>query len=241
MYIRLFAILFAILFTSNSLIASKTKIKTHKDSSSYSIGFNIGKSVANQARFDSLDLDFNLVLAGITDGIFQKQPQIPESEIQNYIAELQSIIEKRRKEQAEKQEKELKQQAEENTKKAQTFLQENKKREGVNETSSGLQFKVLKLGAGKKPVATSKVKIHYKGTLIDGTVFDDSYSRGNPVEFELDKVIRGFQEGLLLMPEGSKFIFFVPPQLGYGDRLVGRIPPNSVLIFEVELFEVIDM
>ncbi len=141
----------------------------------------------------------------------------------------------------EAQEKEMKKQAEENLKKAKAFLEENKKKEGVNETQSGLQFKVLKLGTGKRPVATSKVKVHYKGTLLDGTVFDESYSRGNPMEFELDKVIRGFQEGLLMMPEGSKFVFYIPPQLGYGERAVGKIPPNSLLIFEVELFEVKDM
>ncbi|MFN3269212.1 MAG: FKBP-type peptidyl-prolyl cis-trans isomerase, partial [Candidatus Kapaibacteriota bacterium] len=170
-----------------------------------------------------------------------KQPQIPETEIQKYLTELQSYLEKRRKLQMEAQEKEMKKQAEENLKKAKAFLEENKKKEGVNETQSGLQFKVLKLGTGKRPVATSKVKVHYKGTLLDGTVFDESYSRGNPMEFELDKVIRGFQEGLLMMPEGSKFVFYIPPQLGYGERAVGKIPPNSLLIFEVELFEVKDM
>lgn len=242
MYSRLFVIAFWVtLFVLNISVATSQKLRTHKDSTSYSVGFNVGKSIVNQANFDSLDLNFNLVLSGFTDGISSKQPQIPEAEIQKYLAELQSYIEKRRKELAEKQEKELKKQAEENLKKAQTFLQENKNKEGVNETPSGLQFKVLKLGTGKKPVATSKVKVHYKGTLLDGTVFDDSYSRGNPMEFELDKVIRGFQEGLMLMPEGSKFVFYIPPQIGYGDRQVGRIPPNSLLIFEVELFEVKDM
>lgn len=233
--------LFLFLFVLNLNLAFGQKIKTHKDSSSYSVGYNVGKSIVNQANFDSLDLNFNLVLAGFTDGILSKQPQIPETEIQKYLTELQSFIEKRRKELAERQEKELKKQAEENLKKAQTFLQENKTKEGINETSSGLQFKVLKLGTGKKPVATSKVKVHYRGTLLDGTVFDESYSRGNPMEFELDKVIRGFQEGLMMMPEGSKFVFYIPPQLGYGERQVGRIPPNSLLIFEVELFEVKDI
>ncbi|MCX7908984.1 MAG: FKBP-type peptidyl-prolyl cis-trans isomerase [Ignavibacteria bacterium] len=242
MFSRFFGFfLFAFLLVLNFTEAKSQKIKTHKDSSSYSVGYNVGKSIVNQARFDSLNLDFNLILSGFTDGILEKKPQIPETEIQKYLTELQTYIEKRRKELAEKQEKELKQQAEENLKKAQTFLEENKKKEGINETQSGLQFKVLKLGNGKKPVSTSKVKVHYKGTLIDGTVFDDSYSRGGPMEFELDKVIRGFQEGLMMMPEGSKFVFYIPPQLGYGERPVGKIPPNSLLIFEVELFEVKDM
>lgn len=234
-------VLFSVSFACFTSFAGDVKLKTHSDSSSYSVGYNVGRSVYNQVQYDSLKMNFNIILAGFTDGILQKQPQIPETEIQKYLAELQSYLEKRRKEQMEAQEKELKKQAEENLKKAKAFLEENKKKEGVNETQSGLQFKVLKLGTGKKPVATSKVKVHYKGTLLDGTVFDDSYSRGNQMEFELDKVIRGFQEGLMMMPEGSKFVFYIPPQLGYGERAVGKIPPNSLLIFEVELFEVKDM
>ncbi len=234
----------AVFFVSLSFAsyAGDVKFKSHIDSSSYSVGFNVAKSILNQSRFDSLNLNFNILLAGFTDGILQKQPQIPEAEIQKFLTELQTYIEKRKKEKMEAQEKELKKMAEVNSQKAKEFLEENKKKEGINETASGLQFKVLKLGTGKKPVATSKVKVHYKGTLLDGTVFDDSYSRSKePAEFELDKVIRGFQEGLMMMPEGSKFVFYIPPQLGYGDRQFGKIPPNSLLIFEVELFEVKDM
>ncbi|MFN3781649.1 MAG: FKBP-type peptidyl-prolyl cis-trans isomerase, partial [Candidatus Kapaibacteriota bacterium] len=184
--------------------------------------------------------DVNLLILGTSDALLEKQSKIPESVVAQYIAELQMIITKRRQEQMARAEKELKEQAEKNLKAAQTFLEENKKKPDINETNSGLQYKVLKLGSGKKPLATNKVKVHYRGTLLDGTVFDDSYSRGNPAEFELDKVIRGFQEGLLNMPEGSKFILYIPPSLGYGDRQVGKIPPNSLLIFEVELFEVKD-
>jgi FKBP-type peptidyl-prolyl cis-trans isomerase len=242
MYFRIALIAFFSIFVLQiAELSAAPKFKTHKDSSSYSVGYDVGQYIVNKVNIDSLDMNFELILAGFTDGLLQKQPQIAESEIQKYLAELQSYLEKRRKEQMEIREKELKKQAEENLKKAQEFLEENKKKEGVNVTQSGLQFKVLKLGTGKKPVATSKVKVHYKGTLLDGTVFDDSYSRGNPMEFELDKVIRGFQEGLMMMPEGSKFVFYIPPSLGYGDKQVGKIPPNSLLIFEVELFEVKDM
>jgi FKBP-type peptidyl-prolyl cis-trans isomerase len=238
--ILLAAFLAVCLFDASSASA-QPKLKTHNDTTAYSVGFNVGRSIFNQVNFDSLNLNFNIILAGIQDGILQKQPQLPDSVIQKYLAELQSKLEKRRKEQMEAREKELKKQAEENLKKANEFLKENKNKEGVTETASGLQFKVLKLGSGKKPVATSKVKVHYKGTLLDGTVFDESYSRGEPMEFELDKVIRGFQEGLMLMPAGSKFVFYIPPSLGYGDRAVGKIPPNSLLIFEVELFDVKDI
>ncbi len=242
MFYRFFAFSFFLLFLSLvDSFSAESKFKTHNDTTAYSVGYNVGRSIFNQVKFDSLNLNYNLILAGFQDGILQRQPQVPDSIIQKYLAELQSYLEKRRKAQMEAREKELKKIAQENLEKANNFLKENKTKEGITETASGLQFKVLKLGSGKKPVATSKVKLHYKGTLLDGTVFDDSYSRGQPAEFELDKLIRGFQEGLMLMPEGSKFVFYIPPSLGYGDREVGKIPPNSVLIFEVELFEVKDI
>jgi len=242
MFYRFLFVFFLCLVLLDAINATaQPKLKTRNDTTAYSVGFNVGRSIFNQVNFDSLNLNFNIILAGIQDGIMQKQPQIPDSIVQRHLAELQSFLEKRRKEQMEAREKELKKQAEENLKKAENFLKENKNKEGITETSSGLQFKVLRLGAGKKPVATSKVKVHYKGTLLDGTVFDESYSRGEPMEFELDKVIRGFQEGLMLMPAGSKFVFYIPPSLGYGDRAVGKIPPNSLLIFEVELFDVKDI
>ncbi|MFN3305949.1 MAG: FKBP-type peptidyl-prolyl cis-trans isomerase [Candidatus Kapaibacteriota bacterium] len=235
-----FVLFLVVLFCSHTVFAKEAKITTRKDSVSYSIGFNLGKSLLSQFQTDSLDVDVNLLILGTSDALLEKQSKIPESVVAQYIAELQMIITKRRQEQMARAEKELKEQAEKNLKSAQTFLEENKKKPDINETNSGLQYKVLKLGSGKKPLATNKVKVHYRGTLLDGTVFDDSYSRGNPAEFELDKVIRGFQEGLLNMPEGSKFILYIPPSLGYGDRQVGKIPPNSLLIFEVELFEVKD-
>lgn len=234
-------VLFAlILVCSYSTFAANTKIITRKDSVSYSVGFNVGKSILNQSRMDTLDFDVNVLILGISDALLDKPSKIPESVIQQYLAELQSIITKRRQEQMERAEKEQREQAEKNLKTAQSFLEENRKKPDINETSSGLQYKVLKLGSGKKPLATNKVKVNYRGTLLDGTVFDDSYSRGGPAEFELDKVIRGFQEGLLNMSEGSKFILYIPPSLGYGERQVGKIPPNSLLIFEVELLEVKD-
>ena len=107
------------------------------------------------------------------------------------------------------------------------------------ETASGLQYKVVKEGTGKKPLATDKVKVHYKGTLLDGTVFDSSYDRGEPITFPLNGVIKGWTEGLQLMSEGSKYILYIPSDLGYGDRGAGaQIKPGATLIFEVELLEV---
>ena len=119
------------------------------------------------------------------------------------------------------------------------FLQENALRDEVKVTESGLQYEVLKLGKGKKPTAESTVKVHYEGTLIDGTVFDSSYQRGEPIEFPLNGVIKGWTEGLQLMPVGSKYKLYIPYQLGYGERGAGgSIPPFATLIFTVELLEI---
>ncbi|MBR1808380.1 MAG: FKBP-type peptidyl-prolyl cis-trans isomerase [Paludibacteraceae bacterium] len=118
------------------------------------------------------------------------------------------------------------------------FLEENKKRPEVTTTESGLQYEVLKQGKGKKPAATDKVKVHYHGTLTDGTVFDSSVDRGEPAEFYLNQVIAGWTEGLQLMPVGSKYKFYIPQELGYGSRAAGSIPPYSALIFEVELLSI---
>jgi FKBP-type peptidyl-prolyl cis-trans isomerase len=119
------------------------------------------------------------------------------------------------------------------------YLEENGKREGVTTTASGLQYEVIKMGNGEKPTATDRVKVHYHGTLTNGTVFDSSVERGDPIIFALTQVISGWTEGLQLMPVGSKFKFFVPYNLAYGSQGQGQIPPFSTLIFEVELLEIV--
>ena len=127
-------------------------------------------------------------------------------------------------------------QAKENLDKGHAFLADNKNNDGVTELPSGLQYKVLTEGDGEKPMAFNKVTCHYHGTLINGTVFDSSVRRGQPATFPLDRVISGWTEGLQLMPVGSKYRFFIPPHLAYGDRHVSaEIGPNSTLIFDVEL------
>ncbi|MBR2265367.1 MAG: FKBP-type peptidyl-prolyl cis-trans isomerase, partial [Paludibacteraceae bacterium] len=122
--------------------------------------------------------------------------------------------------------------------KGEQFLAENALKDGVKTTSSGLQYEVIKMGKGAKPTATSTVKVHYEGTLIDGTIFDSSIQRGEPIEFPLNGVIKGWTEGLQLMPVGSKFRFYIPQELGYGAQAAGSIPPYSTLIFEVELLDI---
>lgn len=129
--------------------------------------------------------------------------------------------------------------AAENLRAGQDFLAENKANPGVTELASGLQYQILNEGSGPKPSATDTVKCHYHGTLIDGTVFDSSVQRGQPAKFPLNMVIKGWTEGVQLMPEGSKWRFFIPADLGYGDRQVSaQIGPNSALIFDVELLEI---
>jgi FKBP-type peptidyl-prolyl cis-trans isomerase FklB len=126
-----------------------------------------------------------------------------------------------------------------NLKAGQDFLEANKNKPGIVALPSGLQYEVITEGTGVKPTAASSVTCHYHGTLIDGTVFDSSVKRGQPATFPLNRVISGWTEGLQLMPTGSKWRFFIPPALGYGDRQVGaQIGPNSTLIFEVELISV---
>ena len=121
------------------------------------------------------------------------------------------------------------------------FLDKNAKNPGVVTTASGLQYKVVKAGNGASPKATDLVKVHYHGTLIDGTVFDSSVDRGSPTSFALNQVIKGWTEGLQTMKQGGKTIFYIPPQIAYGERKVGSIPENSTLIFEVELLKVFQL
>jgi FKBP-type peptidyl-prolyl cis-trans isomerase len=130
--------------------------------------------------------------------------------------------------------------ADSNLEKGEAFLAENATKEGVKVTASGLQYKVLKEGDGKSPQATDTVQVHYKGTLLDGTEFDSSYKRGQPAEFPLNRVIPGWTEGVQLMKEGAKYQFTIPSKLAYGERGTpgGPIPPNSTLIFEVELISI---
>ena len=137
-----------------------------------------------------------------------------------------------------KREEEQKKLADENAEKGKVFLEENKAKEGVTTTESGLQYRVITEGSGVKPKATDTVTVHYSGKLLDGTEFDSSYSRNEPATFDLNSVIPGWTEGLQLMPQGSKWELVIPSDLAYGPGANGPIPPNSVLVFEVELLEV---
>lgn len=188
------------------------------------IGEQVGKSIKEQEGDGligepTLATDFALIKQGFINSMLGDESQMTGAQAGEYIqATLNHIKYGDTKEQGEK------------------FLEENKLREGVITTESGLQYEVLKMGKGARPTATDKVKVHYHGTLIDGKVFDSSVERGEPITFPLNGVIAGWTEGVQLMPVGSKFKFFIPYYLAYGERAMGEdIPPYSALIFEVEL------
>lgn len=207
---------------------AKTKpvtLKTQSDSISYIIGLDVGRSLKN---FKS-DITMQAFIKGVEDILKDQQPQIPPEKVRELQESFSSQLQKKQQEQE-------KAASEKNKKAGEAFLAENKTKEGVKTTPSGLQYSVIKEGTGAKPKATDKVKVHYKGTLLDGTIFDSSYDRGEPASFTLNQVIPGWTEGVQLMTVGSTYNFFIPSNLAYGERQAGpQIGPNSTLIFEVEL------
>ena len=199
------------------------------DKLSYALGLGIGRQLSQMGANDLNAADFAQAVKDMIDG---KEPQVPAAEAQQIVEDFfQKQEEKQRAEAAEKY-KGAKSEGEK-------YLSENAKKEGVVTLPSGLQYQVLKEGNGKSPKATDKVVCHYEGMLIDGTMFDSSIQRGEPATFPLNGVIAGWTEGLQLMKEGGKYRFFIPYQLGYGERGAGAsIPPFATLVFDVELIEV---
>jgi FKBP-type peptidyl-prolyl cis-trans isomerase len=199
-------------------------LKTPNDSLSYAMGV-YNASMMKQSAIK--DIDFNMFAKGFEDAYTEKAGTMAPEEATNYLNKFFS--------------KKRESQASENLRTGKKFLEENAKKEGVIVDSSGLQYKILIKGNGPTPLSTDKVKAHYHGTKIDGTVFDSSVSRGEPIDFQLNRVIKGWTIGLTKMNVGSKYIFYIPSELAYGSnpRAGGPIQPNDVLIFEVELLEII--
>ncbi|MFL6515683.1 MAG: FKBP-type peptidyl-prolyl cis-trans isomerase [Chthoniobacterales bacterium] len=197
------------------------QLKDPKDKASYSIGLNIGRNFKRQ----NVELNPDALVAGVKDALSGAKPALNETEERDAMMSLQKDAMEKQKAMGEK-----------NAAEGKKFLDENKKKEGVKTTASGLQYKMIKDGNGPQPKATDTVTVDYRGTLIDGTEFDSSYKRGQPATFPLNGVIKGWTEGLQLMKTGAKYQFFIPADLAYGSRQMGPdIPPNSTLIFEVEL------
>lgn len=213
----------------NAMAQEKTPPKSVLERVSYAIGLSMGRNMAA----DDVKLDLNWMIKGVQDGMAKdSKPLLTDEELQQSIASFQEQMQKQ-------QEEKLKAQVEKNKAEGAAFLADNAKKAGIVTTKSGLQYQVLKKGTGASPKATDTVKVHYHGTLIDGTVFDSSVDRGEPAQFPVNRVIQGWTEALQLMKVGDKFKLFIPSELAYGERGAGSdIGPNSVLIFDVELLDI---
>jgi FKBP-type peptidyl-prolyl cis-trans isomerase FklB len=211
---------------ASKMFDKKVKLETMKEKASYSLGYNMGQSL----RPDSTEMDLNFIMQGLADGITSdEKAQMKLEEMQKTLRDYQIELKKKREEK-------LKVIGEKNKEEGPAFLKENAKKEGVKTTESGLQYTVMKEGTGELPKATDRVKVHYLGTLIDGTEFDSSYKRGQPAVFPVNRVIKGWTEALLLMKVGAKWKLFIPAELAYKEQSRGAlIAPNSALLFEVEL------
>jgi FKBP-type peptidyl-prolyl cis-trans isomerase FklB len=218
-------IAFSVLFLVSVVNAQETPVlKNQKDKMSYIIGMDIGNNLKKQ----SIDIDPAFLARGIKDALAGGKPLLTEKEMQETMAVFQKEMMAKQQEVATK-----------NKKEGEAFLVENKKKQGVKTLPSGLQYKVIKEGTGKKPKLGDTVTAHYWGTLIDGTEFDSSYKRGQPANFPVSGVIPGWTEALQLMGEGAKWQLFIPSNLAYGERGAGAgIGPNATLIFEIELISV---
>jgi FKBP-type peptidyl-prolyl cis-trans isomerase FklB len=206
----------------------KPELKGEKEKINYSIGYQLGGDLKRQG----VGLDPDLLLKGIRDAVGGAEPRLSPQEMKKTLVDLKKKVvaddRMRRREEAGKYRAE-----------GEVFLAENGKKEGVVTLPSGLQYKVLAAGNGKSPNPTDNVTVHYRGTLVDGTEFDSSYKRNKPATFGIDRVIPAWKEALPMMKEGAKWQLFVPAKLGYGPRGAGaKIPPNSTLLFEVELISV---
>jgi FKBP-type peptidyl-prolyl cis-trans isomerase FklB len=201
-------------------------LETKSERESYSIGYQVGQSM----KTDGVEVDFDKLVQGLQDAINDKGPLLSTQEMRALVVDM-----KKRARAA--QLKRMQEQIAENAKESKEFMAENKKKEGVNTTKSGLQYRVLKEGAGNSPGPKDFVKVNYKGAFIDGKEFDSS--KGEPTRVKADGVIKGWTEALAMMKPGAKWQLFVPPDLGYGRNGSGpNIPPNKVLVFDVELVTV---
>ncbi|MCK5720325.1 MAG: FKBP-type peptidyl-prolyl cis-trans isomerase [Thiomargarita sp.] len=214
---------------SQVTIAKETQELSKIDKQSYSIGYNYVQLLKRQG----IEIELPFLIKAIEDVFYNNKPLLSEDEVKQNLQDI-------KKEMMAKQQEKSEQQAQINLAEGQTFLAENASKDGVVSLASGLQYKVITEGTGKTPSATDKVTTHYEGTLINGTVFDSSYKRGQPATFPVNGVIKGWTEALQLMQEGAKWQLFIPSDLAYGGRGAagGKIGPNAILIFDIELISI---
>ncbi|MDO5059439.1 MAG: FKBP-type peptidyl-prolyl cis-trans isomerase [Neisseria sp.] len=207
---------------------SPESLGTLPQQASYAMGIEIGNTL-KQIKDHGTEVDLKLFNEAIETVLAGKEPKLDMMQAQEVMMKFLTEEQQKAQSQAEKA-------GAENAAKGKAFLEENAKKEGVKTTASGLQYKVNKEGTGAMPKATDIVAVEYVGRLIDGTEFDNR--QGDPVAFPLDQVIKGWTEGLQLMKEGAEYTFYIPAELGYGDRATGKIPPQSTLVFDVKLVKV---
>jgi FKBP-type peptidyl-prolyl cis-trans isomerase FklB len=205
----------------NTFFTYSQSLKTPLDSLSYAIGINIGENLRNQKLNANVDILAKAIKDAMANNKSVMTSEACNAFIQNYF--------QRESEKAGK----------ENKDKGVAFLNQNKSKPGIQVTQSGMQYKVITAGTGLKPEASDKVKVHYHGTLIDGTVFDSSVNRGEPATFGVTQVIKGWVEALQMMSVGSKWTLYIPSDLAYGPQGPPSIGPNQVLVFDVELLEIV--
>ena len=224
MKVKLIVVLGILLLVSQVGAQEKLVLKDQKDKISYIIGMDIGNNLKKQ----SISVNPKILAKGIEDALSGAKHLLAEQEVQETMMAFQKEMMAKQAEVAKK-----------NKTEGEAFLAENKKKEGVKTLPSGVQYKVMKAGNGKKPKSNDTVAVHYRGTLIDGTEFDSSYKRGQPATLQVSGVIPGWTEALQLMVEGAKWQLFIPSNLAYCERGAGGvIGPNATLIFEVELISI---
>ena len=218
-------LMIAISCTSSEKVVETPQLTDYMDTVSYSVGVDIGKSF----RVQEMDINPDVMARGLSDAFSDKETALTDEETQSTLIKFRQEFQEKQREIAQRK-------AQETAIAEEAYLAESASKEGVVSLPSGLQYKVITPGDGPSPLTTDKVKVHYKGSLADGTIFDSSYDRGQPTSFTVSGVIKGWTEALLLMQVGSKWELTIPSKLGYGARgSGGKIPPNSTLLFEVEL------
>lgn len=212
-----------------------TAPESEQDKISYVVGLEIGTNFKQLQTDLQSEINLDLFLQGLKTSLKDETPLMNEQQIMTVKQEISNKIMEQRNVRNREMLEQRKELGEKNKTEGDKFLAENKTKEGVKTTASGLQYMVLSEGKGAKPTKEDRVSVHYKGTLLDGTEFDSSYKRNAPTTFALTQIIAGWTEGLQLMKEGSKYRFFIPSNLAYGERGAGAIGPNATLIFEIEL------